>query len=390
MTTPPTQESLEIPDNIRLADFIRQNVESIVVEWIAFAKTRTPASDGMTHLALRNHIQEILTFIADDIETPQTGAEQFDKSRGLGPSKNLFADSAAETHAELRLADGFDIEQMISEYRALRASVIKQWTRNVGIIAARDMEDLTRFNEAIDQAMSESVTYYTNSISHSRNLFLGVLGHDLRNPIGAASMAAQIVAQIGGTTDKQTVLITQILNATERATHILDDLLDMARSSLGIKIPVAVAPMDMAKLAREIVDETITISGTRKIDLVVEGQAEGLWDKARMGQVLSNLLSNAIQYSPADSMVSVNIAVDGNQITLTVHNTGKPIAEDKVKNIFKSLTRGLDGDEEHKGTVNLGLGLYIAQKIVEAHQGTLDVVSSHEAGTTFTVRLPKA
>ncbi len=390
MTTTPTHKSLEKMNDVRLSDFIRQNVEPIIAEWIAFAKTRTPASDGMTHLSLRNHVQEILTFIADDIETAQTGKEQFDKSRGLGPARIPFAESAAETHAELRLADGFDIEQMISEYRALRASVIKQWINKADTMGARDLDDMTRFNEAIDQAMSESVTYYTGAINHSRNLFLGVLGHDLRNPIGVAAMAAKIVQRIGGTTEKQTILLNQIVNGTERATHILNDLLDITRSSFGMEIPVTKAPMDMATLAREIVDETITISEIRKIELEVTGKVEGLWDKARMGQVLSNLLSNAVQYSPADSIISVTIDGNDKDITLAVHNTGEPIAAEKIKSIFDSLTRGLHGEEERAESVNLGLGLYIAKKIVDAHQGQLEVTSSQDDGTIFTVRLPKA
>jgi hypothetical protein len=113
--------------DIRLADFIRQNIEPIVAEWISFARTRTPAGDNMTALALQDHVVEILQFIADDIETVQSETQQVAKSRGLGPDDSPFTQTAAEIHATLRLADGFNIDQMVSEYRALRASVVKQW-----------------------------------------------------------------------------------------------------------------------------------------------------------------------------------------------------------------------------------------------------------------------
>lgn len=124
-------------------------MEPIVEEWVDFARTRTPASDGMTKLALRDHIEEILTFIADDLDTVQSMGEQVAKSKGLGPDGE-FTRSAAEVHAALRLSDGFDIDQIVSEYRALRASVVKQWTTENRQLASTDLDDLTRFNEAID------------------------------------------------------------------------------------------------------------------------------------------------------------------------------------------------------------------------------------------------
>ena len=140
--------------------------------------------------------------------------------------------SAAEVHAALRLTDGFDIDQMVSEYRALRASVVKQWIAHNQVLAATDLEDLTRFNEAIDQAVAELVAHYTKSINHSRNLFLGVLGHDLRNPIGAATMAARLMVERGGTDPKQALLASQIVTTTERATQILNDLLDVTLTAV--------------------------------------------------------------------------------------------------------------------------------------------------------------
>ena len=173
---------------LRLANFIRANIDSIVEDWVRFTQTRTPAGENMTHLALQDHIVELLAFIADDLESAQTKDEQIQKSRGLGHAEGAFTQSAAEIHAALRLSDGFNIDQMVSEYRALRASVVKQWTASSQVLPATDLEDLTRFNEAIDQAMTESVAEYTKMVNQSRDLFLGVLGHDLRNPIGAVLM----------------------------------------------------------------------------------------------------------------------------------------------------------------------------------------------------------
>jgi signal transduction histidine kinase len=373
----------------RLADFIRLNVEPIVVEWIDFARTRTPASENMTKLALRDHIEEILNFVADDLESPQSTREQVKKSRGLGPDDSVFTQSAAELHAELRLSDGFDIDQMVSEYRALRASVVKQWIAHKRILADTDLEDLTRFNEAIDQAVAESVAHYTDSVNRSRSLFLGILGHDLRNPIGAATMAARHMIKRGGIDPNQTLIASQIVSATERAAQIINDLLDITRSAFGTDMPIAKVPMDMGQLGLQLAEEMRTVSNGRVIEVDIDGETSGEWDKVRIGQMLSNLMGNALQYSHENSPVLVSIAGQGDDLLISVHNDGDPIPSNKIDGIFDSFTRAQYGEIEGAGAMNLGLGLYIVKRIVLAHRGNIGVVSTAQAGTTITVRLPR-
>ena len=375
--------------DLRLPDFIRQNVEHIVVEWISFAKTRTPAGDDMTQLALRDHIEEILCFIADDIETSQSLKEQVAKSRGVGPEDSPFTQSAAEIHATLRLGDGFEIDQMVSEYRALRASVVKQWLAVKESLAATDLDELTRFNEAIDQAMTESVAQYTRIVANSRNIFLAVLGHDLRNPIGAAAMAAQAMVKRGVSDARQITLASHIVDTTQRATAILNDLLDITRSAFGADLPMAKEPVNLGQLAIQLADEMQTLSKGRTIATEIIGNTDGEWDKIRIGQVFSNLIGNAIQYSPPESTISVTVADRQQQILVSVNNKGDPIPSEKIKTIFDFLTRGNATDLESQVTTNLGLGLFISKKIVTAHGGEISVTSDVATGTTFNVLLPR-
>ena len=373
---------------IRLADFIRGNTDPIVHAWVAFARTRAPACDGMTHLALQDHIVELLTFIADDLESAQTDHEQVEKSQGRGDAEGDFTRSAAEIHASLRLADGFNIDQMVSEYRALRASVVKQWTAANPALTVTDLEDMTRFNEAVDQAMAESVAEYTKMINHSRDMFLGVLGHDLRNPIGAVLMAARRMSRDGAADSKHNVMAGQIAQTMERATSILDDLLELTRSAFGSEIPLRRTPMDIGVLGAQIVEEMRSLSEVRQISVTNSGNTEGEWDQARLGQVFSNLIGNALQYSPADSPIAVRIVGRAEEVAVSVHNGGKPIPPDELKSIFKPLTRGVDGGATTR-SANLGLGLFITNKIVTAHGGTIAADSTPHTGTTFTVVLPR-
>jgi RsbT co-antagonist protein rsbRD N-terminal domain len=110
---------------LRLADVIRQEREAVIADWVTFAQTHVPPGENMTQLALRDHIVEILEFIADDLESAQSAEEQTNKSKGDGPLRTALHISAPEVHATLRLNHGFNIDQMVSEYRALRASVLR-------------------------------------------------------------------------------------------------------------------------------------------------------------------------------------------------------------------------------------------------------------------------
>ncbi|MDO9381560.1 MAG: sensor histidine kinase [Hyphomicrobiaceae bacterium] len=375
----------------RLSEFIRHNHLPIVNEWTAFARTLTPASEAMSKLALEDHIVDILDFIADDLDTAQTRMEQFQKSRGNGPDESPMAQSAAEIHAALRLADGFDIDQMVSEYRALRASVVKQWVTSNRTLAGTDIEDLTRFNEAVDQAVTESVAHYTKTINDSRNIFLGVLAHDLRNPIGAATMAAQMMMRSSKDDAKQSKVASEIVRTTNRATQILDDLLDLARSSFGTELRVVRERIDLAPLCQQLADELRAISSGREVEVEAKGDTSGLWDKSRMGQVLSNLMANAIQHGDANSVVSAKLdGSDPDVCKVVVHNHGRAISSDKLKTIFHSWMQGQVIQDLTGSGTHLGLGLYISKLIVEAHGGAITVTSDEQLGTQFIVSMPRS
>ena len=180
---------------MRLAHFIRENADAITEEWEKFAGTLNPDSDDKSPRALRNHIKYILAFITDDLQTPQSSSEQIEKSHGK--KAKAPEHSPAETHAAIRLAGGFDMDQMVSEYRALRASVIKLWGARLAEPTLIDFSDLIRFNEAVDQELTESINHYTKKTTESKDLFLGILSHDLRNPLGSITMSAALTLKIG-------------------------------------------------------------------------------------------------------------------------------------------------------------------------------------------------
>lgn len=378
------------PKAVRLAEFIVRNREPILAEWEAFARTCTPASAPMDIKALRDHANEMLTVIAADLGTAQGGSAQADKSKGLAPEADDSAGpTAAEEHGAGRAESGFTMEQMVSEYRALRASVIRLWTRAQGELTPGDVEDLTRFNEAIDQSLAESVSRYTEDLDHSKEMFLAILGHDLRTPLGVVFTSARFMLETGELVEPHLTLTERIASSATRMVHMVGDLLDFTRSRLGGGIPIVREDMSMGKVMHDVVDELSALHPDRTIRIDARGEERGEWDAARIAQALTNLVSNALEHGDEGSEVTVTVGGGDEEITVAVHNRGPAISGARLNGIFNPMKPREPGSPTSGPTGNLGLGLYIADRIVHAHQGSIAVDSSQARGTTFTVRLPR-
>lgn len=375
---------------MRLSAFIRQNRPVIIQEWEAFARGLRPAA-GMTDLQLTDHIDKILTFIADDIETEQTALEQSEKAQGRQVERNPGVDTAAQTHAALRHTDGFDIVEMVSEYRALRASVTRLWAAQREVMSADDVRDLGRFNEAIDQALAESVVRFTGSVEKAKDVLLGVLGHDIRGPVAAVQMAASMVERLGPVNTEQRQMLDQVSLSADRVQLIVRDLIDLAKSKAGQSLPLKKSRCSLTTLCNHIVDETKVRNPDREIYVVLPGYIEGHWDEIRIGQMLTNLLSNAVQYGEPSMPIVLNVSDYDCDVVIAVTNGGEPIPPTHLDTIFKSFARVPSKEPQGEvPTSNLGLGLFICKEIATAHGGTISVVSGKREGTTFSVRLPKS
>jgi hypothetical protein len=160
---------------MRLAAFILRDMEPILAQWETFATTLLPAAANLESLALRDHAQQILHAVAKDLRTSQTREAQREKSLGRGPSLIDATETAAQTHALLRARAGFNINQIAAAYRALRASVLRLWMDDCEP-EAPDLDDVIRFNEAIDQALAESVTFFSEQVEQNRNRHCQVVG----------------------------------------------------------------------------------------------------------------------------------------------------------------------------------------------------------------------
>nr|WP_314583584.1 HAMP domain-containing sensor histidine kinase [uncultured Pseudomonas sp.] len=375
---------------MRLSDFIVQNVDRIVDEWEKFAATLTPAADSMNSVELRDHAKSILLAAARDMNTAQTKAEQIAKAQGEDVGKTPTLDQAAASHGELRHTVGFDLVQMTSEFRHLRATVIRFWAESLNNPEIGHFTDMIRFNEAIDEALAESTAAYAERVNRSRDIFLAILGHDLRAPLQAISMSSEVLMRKAGLGDAEMAYIKRIKSSSRHMATMVSDLLEFVRSRLGVTLPIERKPMEMTVACRDAIDEAS--AGHPDCDPVftTSGDTQGDWDRARIDQMLQNLIGNALQHGAATHKISVSLVGGENHVSLSVHNDGEPIAEEAIGSIFDPLVRSLN---EEAGTNNpstsLGLGLFIVKEVVNAHSGSITVTSNFGDGTTFTVVLPK-
>lgn len=239
--------------------------------------------------------------------------------------------------------------------------------------------DITEQKRAQDQ-LAQALVF--------RDQVMGILGHDLRNPLGAIRALAALLRRRDDLPESARDCAAEIDRAGERMLEMIGTLLDFATSRFTERLPVAPVPADLGEVCRGVVGELRAASPGRRIDLDVRGDAAGQWDPSRIAQVVSNLVANALQHGARQAPVAVRVRGDGEAVVLEVRNEGPAIPPELRAVMFEPFCRG-SALRDTSNARGLGLGLYIARQVVGAHGGTIEVDSTAERGTTFTVRLPR-
>jgi signal transduction histidine kinase len=221
-----------------------------------------------------------------------------------------------------------------------------------------------------------------------RDLFIGMLGHDLRNPLNAVNVGTHVLEAAGALTPVEQRAVGRIRNSASRMTRMITQVLDFTRVRAGGGIPLDRKLSDIKAICAHAVDELAVGNPERVIDAVYVGDTAGMWDADRLAQVFSNLVGNALAHGRPDTPVRVVLDGSGPSVVCSVHNHGKPIPASLLPTLFDPFRRAVHG--KSAGTAGLGLGLFIAQHIIRAHGGTIDVHSSELDGTLFTFELPRS
>ena len=241
--------------------------------------------------------------------------------------------------------------------------------------------------EQAARADAEASKEELQRVAMFREQFMGMVGHDLRNPLSVVTTSMQLLLQRGGATQAQADIYRRVFANAERMSRMVGDLLDFTRGRLGGGIPVQPVPTDIHDLSERLIDELRVTHPKRVLIFSRHGDGHGIWDADRMRQLLSNLIGNALQYSPTDAPVRVSVRGERSSVVIAVNNKGRTIPPDELAHLFEPFRRARTNERPREG---LGLGLYIVMEIARAHGGTVEATSTEDTGTSFVVRVPRS
>jgi PAS domain S-box-containing protein len=245
----------------------------------------------------------------------------------------------------------------------------------------RQLED-----ERVARASLEQVLAEQKKTEQLREQLIGIVGHDLRSPLSSITTGVAVMLKRGMLSPPDAKVAARIARSGDRMSNIITQLLDFTRTRLGGGIPVDPKPIDLAEICTEVIDEMESAHPDRTLLFAADGDSRGVWDRVRIAQVVSNLITNAIKYGKRDAAIAVEVGGEDDRVTLSVHNEGPPIAAEFLPTIFEPFRRQHNAAARGEG---LGLGLYICREMVRAHGGEISV-QSDGTGTTFTVGLPRS
>jgi PAS domain S-box-containing protein len=286
-------------------------------------------------------------------------------------SESLRTGAEYECEFRLRRADGL-YRWHLARALALRGPddrIVKWFGTNT------DMDELTRARDELRRR------------AEFDQQLIGIVSHDLRNPLNAIGIATALLLKRGQLDEQQVRIVRRIISSSGRAVRLIGDFLDFTQARMMGRIPVSRRPANIREIARQVFDEVLLTQPSRKGTFTHDGEETGIWDPDRIAQVIGNLVGNAFQHSPESSVVRLATRGDDHFVTIDVHNEGTPIPPGDLARLFEPFERGTDASSTGR---SIGLGLYISRQIVNAHEGTLEVRSTEADGTRFTVRLPRA
>jgi sigma-B regulation protein RsbU (phosphoserine phosphatase) len=309
--------------------------------------------------------------------------------------------SVAEVQLELVASTGRAVPMLINALRVERPEGVRH---ELALFVAHDRrkyeQELLQARKRAEQlleserAAQDKLAALLRAQEHEAQLraqlaeqLIGIVSHDLRTPLNTITLGTGMLAT-SSSPAAQARIIERVGSAARRANRLIDDLLDFTAARLGGGLRTSRMPLDLHALASDTVEELKLTWQGRALDHVAHGLGECVADADRVAQVLINLVNNAMTYGTPDRPVTVTTRGDAQQVSLEVHNFGPSIASDLLPHIFEPMRRG--ESQLKLGSRSVGLGLYIVQQIALAHGGTMDVRSSAEEGTSFTLAIPRA
>lgn len=355
-----------------ITEHLRARKAEITRVYEALVRAELPELDRLDHAAVIDHLPEFLEGLARWIDGDTAAAR-------------AGFTALAEGHAIQRLGYGISLVTVTREYILMRSTILNE------LLAVPSGEgtaaQLVRVNAGMDEAVHEAVRRYSSRRDEVRDRFMGVLAHDLRNPLHGIVLAATRIASATSTSAPSIHRLAEIITrSSERMGRMLHDLVELARGQLGGGIPIVLRQGDMGELCREVIEEVEQAYPGRELALERDGDLRGVWDHDRVMQALNNLVGFALERGATVVMLGARESADHQAVVTTVHDSGAPLLPEQVAGAFEPFLVDAPSDPERRG---LGLGLYIARQICLAHGARCTLDRSDASGTTLAVVWPR-
>jgi signal transduction histidine kinase len=360
-----------------LAAFLRDHGQGIVESWLAEVVS-LPSATRRSRALLRDDMPALVQQIADALEANATIATA------------EAVNSVATAHARGRFEQGYDIRDMVIEYSIFRRTIIEHYAAHAGGLdedARGHVRAIAYLNVMLDAAIADAIAGFMFERDRARDVFIGILGHDLRAPLQSFVMGTEML-MAGDTVEPDAVgkIVPRMARSARRMAGMIRDLLDFTRAHMGGGIPIETSPFDLEDLIEEVIEEQTAAHPQR--DIQWRGTAgladlRGTWDRERIAQALVNLITNAIEHG-RDPIVLEAVHAGGT-VRIDVSSNGR-LPADLIGPIRKPFTR--PSTVGTKGRSGLGLGLYIVAEIARAHGGAATAEMVDVDRCRFSISLP--
>lgn len=358
------------------SDRLEKNIHRIMDIWVSRADEEVKAAHFQHTLALKNSLPEYLAQLVDALSKTidRTSArKRFDKAESSRIGKKHGKERAG--------AINYTMDQMILEYHILRQVICDVMEEDKILLTPIDREVIVC---SIEQAVNDAATEFSNTLKDIQEKLSHTLAHDLRNPIAAAKVSANMILRRPDDSNSAIKSAGRIVGCMDRLDKMISDLLDASRIRAGETLAVDLKECDLDWIVREVAIEATLIHNVA-FKINSDSSCKGIWSEDGLRRVLENLTTNAVKYGYKNSLITITVIQDEKHATLSVHNEGNPIAKDDLPILFEQFRRAKSVEKKS----GWGLGLTMVEGMIESHKGSIKVESEKDKGTTFTIKIPK-
>lgn len=358
--------------SIRTSKRLIQSIPAIMDVWEKKALEKIKEAHKHESFALRDSLPE---FIAEIAQTLATSARPLSNK-----SNNEITARMGKKHGRDRANTTYTMNQMILEYHILRLAIFEVLEKT----ATLSLSEAEVIITAVEQAVSGAATEFSATLNELQEQLAHTLAHDLRNPVMAAKVSAQLIQRRPEDVDNAMNAATRISICMDRLDKMISDLLDVSRVRSGSDLILEFLECDLDWLVREVANE-LNMADTGRFVVESHGKCIGFWNESGIRRLIENLSINALKHGIENGTVTITLSQDEFYAMIKVHNHGDHLTAKEQEIIFEPFQRSKSAENK----VGWGLGLSMVKGMVVAHKGTITIESEKKKGTTFIIKLPK-